>query len=403
MKNKVVTIPINGHAELTDPFEKGRNKFYVNVNVKDIPLEMSLEYNPRNADTESRVSKNISESLLSESNNFNLLNRGLTVIADEAKIDGRRHCLELKNPILIDGGHTWAVIKKFIIPTLQMEKKPGFTDAFVEMKVLTNINSDLAIELAESLNTSAQVKDVSLENLKGSFDWLKDAIKDTPFHDKVSYKENELGEIDVRKIISILTLFHPNFVADEPVIAYSSVQKCLSMWKDPEAQEGYQKLRPILVDILEFFDYVQLKFEDNYKKAGGFNAVNPHYTPKSSAVKMGKIVEIKSVDEGFTLPFLRDTCYYKYPMGWIYPLVGSFKPLISFKGSGAKWRMSPFDFYNEHGKNSISALLSTIKDLGRNNPNYAGKNRLLYSKLTEVVMNQYTKLIGVDLDQVVKV
>ena len=60
-------------------------------------------------------------------------------------------------------------------------------------------------EIAGGLNTSVQVQDMSLDNLEGLFEWIKDELKSEPYFERIAWKENQPGEFDARDIVSLLT------------------------------------------------------------------------------------------------------------------------------------------------------------------------------------------------------
>ncbi|MDZ7543821.1 AIPR protein, partial [Clostridium perfringens] len=75
--------------------------------------------------------------------------------------------------------------------------------------------------LAEARNTSVAVDDKSIEELKGSFDCIKEIIQNQKigtdkYFDRIAFKQNEYwgdkektNVIDVREIIAIMNMFNP--------------------------------------------------------------------------------------------------------------------------------------------------------------------------------------------------
>lgn len=378
-----------------------------------------MDVNPRSQNTDSRVSRQIQGGLLDNSANFHLLNRGLTVTAFDTKYDARSQdlCLELANGYygVLDGGHTYAVIRKNIAPYLVQPvetetedkaptktlERPDFFDAFVRMEVVTGVKSDLLVDIARSRNTSAQVKDESLANLEGSFDWLKDILAKTPFGPQVAYKENEddnIYPIDIREIVALLTLFHPTFQDTEkpPIMGYSSKGRCLELFRNEP--EGYQSLRPIIPDILKLYDYIHLHFADLYKTIGGFGAVGDNKATKS--VKLAKVTGVKGVKEGFPLFYLGQTAFFQFPDGWLLPVLSALRGITSYK-TVSKWKVDPYKFFDRVGKGLVKATLESALSLGRN-PNAVGKSRPHWIQLHERVLNSYMKMLNIDVEQEVK-
>lgn len=60
-----------------------------------------------------------------------------------------------------------------------------------------------------------QVKEFSLEDLGHGFDWLKKVLEHSELMGRVRYRENEPKPVDVRTVLALLTLFHPQWEIDD--------------------------------------------------------------------------------------------------------------------------------------------------------------------------------------------
>jgi hypothetical protein len=435
MKSKMFTIPVDSGrvTTLIDPAGQGHDSYYAYVKITDLPLDLPMDVNPRAQNTESRVAKQIANGLIDASDVFHILNRGITITAKSAKYDGRSGTLTLELVPgvygLLDGGHTYAVIRKNLeayetkskeatkkqvevtvtdlnsqaLNEVAVEEAPSFLNAHVRIEVLTGVKDELLVDIARSRNTSAQVKDESLANLEGSFEWLKEVLGKTRFGDHVAYKENEDDNdfpIDVREIISLLTLFHPDFQESEkpPIMGYTSKGRCLDLFrKEPEK---YQMLKPIIPSILELYDYVHLNFAEMYKSIGGFTGIGDDLAkPKTRGIKLAKVTGVKAVKEGFPLYYLGGKANFRFPDGWLYPVVSAHRGICSYK-SVVKFKADPKKFFEQAGKNLVGMTLEASIGLGRN-PNAVGKSRPHWTQLHERVINAYLKLLNVDTEQTV--
>lgn len=418
MKTKQVTIPVasNRISQLRDPARSGHDTIYAYVKVSDLPLDMSMDVNPRAQNTESRVARQISNGLVDDSKIFHLLNRGMTITAYDAKYNAKTEklTLELADGYygVLDGGHTYAVIKKNLAPYLEPPKegeepkeKPEFFEAYVRVEVIVGVKSDLLVDIARSRNTSAQVKDESLANLEGSFEWLKEILFKQRFGEQIAYKENEDDAqfpIDVREIVALLTLFHPKFEDAEnpPIMGYTSKGRCLELFREDE--EGYKALRPIIPSILEMYDYIHLKFADIYKTIGGFGAVGDSDKHKNQkGVKLAKVTGVKHLEEGFPLYYLGETAHYKFPDGWLLPVLSALRGLCSYK-TVVRWKGDPKQYFDKYGKSLVKMTLESSLSLGRN-PNAVGKSRPHWTQLHERVLNTYLRMVAADTDKNVAV
>jgi len=422
MKTKTYKVPVTPEriSLIKDPTGQGHDTIQALVKISELPMDIPMDVNPRAQNTESRVARQIQNGLLEESEAFHLLNRGLTITAYDADYDGKKGLLSMQLAGgfygLVDGGHTYAVIRKNMEPYLIQpeadkkneaaepqveEERPEFLDnGFVRMEVMIGVKNDLLVDIARSRNTSAQVRDESLVNLEGAFDWLKEILNGTSYGNMIAYRENEDDEkfpIDVREIVALLTLFHPHFQESEkpPIMGYTSKGRCLDLFRDKP--ESYQSLKNIIPDILKLYDYIHLKFAEIYKDIGGFSGIGEDAKPTKRGLKLAKVTGVKAVKEGFPLYYMGEKAHYLFPDGWLFPVLSSLRAIVSYKNN-AKWKVNPFKFFDTTGKQLVQTTLETSLSMGRN-PNAVGKNKPHWVQLHAHELNQYLKLLNVDTEK----
>ena len=207
-------------------------------------------------------------------NTFHLKNIGIQINANAVrKIAEDKFEIELPDTEhhgVLNGGHTFELITKRIkdgsIPPNQ----------FIKIEVRTGIPNEWLAEIAGGLNTALQVEDMSLDDLKGAFQWIKEALATEPYIGAIAWSENDKGEYDARDLVSLLTCFHigyyPNDKSVHPVEAYEKKSKALDQFReDFELYDGdeFKRLRPILKDILTLHDVIQFEFAPVHVKNGG--------------------------------------------------------------------------------------------------------------------------------------
>ena len=99
-----------------------------------------------------------------------------------------------------------------------------FEQQYVKLEILTGVEG-IFEDLAAARNTSTQVQDKSIANLRDYFELIKRAISAEPFKDRVYFMENDDGDIDVGDILAILNLFNIDAYQDMdsfPVTSFSS-------------------------------------------------------------------------------------------------------------------------------------------------------------------------------------
>jgi hypothetical protein len=408
MKTKTYAIPVGKDriCILADPTNPQHRVINAYVKISELPLNLPTDVNPRAQNLESRVARQIRAGLLENSDVFHLLNRGLTLTAFGAEYDTKNQNLNLELASgfygLVDGGHTYRTIAASIPESNSPEvETPDFlSDGYVKMQILVGVKGELLVDIARSLNTSAQVKDESLANLEGSFDWIKEILGKTSFGDKIAYRENEddtLYPVDIREVVSLLTLFHPSFQDSEtpPMLGYTSKGRCLDLFrKDPS---GFQMLRPIIPDILRMYDYIHLHFATIYREIGGFKFLDEDKPKTRRSVKLAKVSGVRHIKEGFPLYYYGETAHYLFSDGWLLPVLSSLRAIVSYK-TVAKWKADPFKFFDKVGKGLVQMTLERSVSLGRN-PNSVGKDKAHWMSLYGHNQTRLLRMLNVDTDK----
>ena len=177
---------------------EGRAKYVCYIQCLSIPNDLLdwMNTNPREQKMSTNVARKISDGLL-EKRNFHELNRGILMSVDSIVFDNKTGTveIELNNPDVhgnIDGGHTLKAIIE------AKDKQILSEDRYVFFEALTGLDS--TVELAEARNTSVQVDLKSIEELKNSFECIKDVLSPLPFSNRIQYKMNEYWGQDIDTI-----------------------------------------------------------------------------------------------------------------------------------------------------------------------------------------------------------
>ena len=265
-------IPVSQEhiRSIKDPHSKKISIIHALIKVRDIPSgDIPDKINPRShveLKMKSRIPEAIEDSITDAPELFHLLNRGCLILAKKAWYDNQKNILhfviesEDENG-MVDGATTDRVLAQLKrqasnadFASLKENEVPAhFKDAYIHVEIIAgDIEPDLRLKLADARNTSEQVKEFSLLDLGGRFDWLKEELEKSEFRGKIRYRENELNPVDIRTILALLTLFHPKWLEldRDPIVAYTGKGAVLEYYKSSEWIDGYKKLKPILVDIL---------------------------------------------------------------------------------------------------------------------------------------------------------
>ena len=346
--------------------------FIAVCDVKDLPDNIPMGTNPREQKLTTAVPKKIKASLLDETNlDFYLLNRGLllSVASVSFKNSSKELTLEFSNEDYhgnIDGGHTYKIIKEF---RDQLDKGKQF----VKIEIVKGIE-DIFQRLAAARNTSTQVQDKSIAELEGRFDLIKDVISGTPYADDIFFRENEDGRIDVADILSILYMFNLDMYPNDnntkfPTSSYCSKKKCIDTYIKYHKECGnkpinpYVKMQPIVQDIFRLYDHIEKNMGKYYREqnpAGKYGLTKGVVT-----AKIGKPCKSK---------FYECDMDYQTPAGFIYPVLGAFRALLTENPENNKyeWVKDPIAVANMIGGDLVNTTVECSRSLG-NNPQSVGK------------------------------
>lgn len=350
-------------------------------------LTEGLSYGPnaRRPNTRKHVYKKVDESLMNENcleDTFHLKNLGIAINAHAVtRVSDDRYDIDLRDTEhhgIVNGGHTLDLIVRRIkdgtIPRNQ----------FVKVEVRTGIPDDWLPEIAGGLNTALQVEDMSLDDLKGAFEWIKEDLASEPYFGTIAWSENDKGEYDARDLVSLLTCFHigfyPNDKTVHPVEAYEKKSKALDQFRqDFEENDGaeFLKLRPIMKDIFMLHDTIQLEFAAVHVKNGG----KPRHL---------KIMDTKPEDgrQVFHFTFSGQQAKERLQTGALYPILAAFRWMVEQDRSGNyRWRGgfgNVLKRWKESAPDLARKTFERSKELGGNS-NAIGKSRTHWDTLHQTV------------------
>jgi len=249
------------------------------------------------------------------------------------------------------------------------------------------VDSDLISDIARGLNTGIQVAPQSIYNIAGVFDWLKKEISDEAYSGRISWKESDDEEYDVRDLIAILEVFNifdfPNEVnvGKHPIAAYEKWSTPLTKFaadheenKETLWNSKYYRLRRLLKDGLVLYDRIRHDFRAMHNDEGG------------KAGKMN-IIEAASERRGkFDFPFAAlPGSEYRLTKGATFPILAAFRTYVEVhpKTGEARWRggfEKVLSVWEEAGPTLVDETFQLTKE-GIRNPDQIGKNRKHWGNL----------------------
>ncbi len=166
---------------LPDPVDTGIEHHFMWVHVSDFPDGLPLEANARRPkqNLNRDIDKKVRASLLNEEctpRTFHLKNLGETIVAERVQLTSKgiyEVLIDEEAQGILNGGHTARIISDM------REENP---DNFVLVHIETQVPEELVPEVSEGLNTTIQVQQKSIIELRGDFfEWIKTALKNEPY------------------------------------------------------------------------------------------------------------------------------------------------------------------------------------------------------------------------------
>ena len=370
-----ITFKVQSFRKLPNPYkdaaEGAPQMYYAMCDVTELPDEFPMATNLREQNFGTDVSKRIHASLREEAErNFFLLNRGILLSVKDAAYTNASGELSLvfeddEVHGNVDGGHTYKIIQE-----LKSQTTPG--TQFVKLEILTGVEG-VFTKLAAARNFSAQVPITSHAELEKRFDLIKDVLEPS-VNERIAYKQNEKGEMDISEILAILHLFnlleYPNNQTEyHPISSFSGRTTCAKRYINIHKEHGtnienpYVRMTTIMRDILKLYNQLEIKMGDYYAEG------NP-------GGKYGKVkgVSGEKGDKKYVSKIYGQKMDYSTPTGFIYPILGAFRSLVTIGEDGYyRWAIDPFVTMDKLGKELVCTTVDRSRTLG-NNPQSVGKD-----------------------------
>lgn len=383
--------------------------------------------NPRTA-TVNPITKAIYETLDKSPELFWYKTKGILLATKHCDIlDRNRIRISLEDNIfegIMDGGHNTFATARFIIDKLfgvslkkwedckhywennyneiiksfeKVEHEPQFQFS-IPVEIIFPSDDESAreeyyasiAEICSARNNNIQLKETAKGNQVGCYDYLKDKLCNYP----IIWKTGENGKIRAEDVIAMANV--PLYFLQEKgllpegikkfnrVNLYSSKGQCVTFFNEVISNPSVSKeehgkfiITNTLIksaldmteDLMKFFDQLYIKFPDMYNSNQG---------------SFGRITAVKNGAPSKPMFGTTDAqCYYTYPDGYIYPLLGGVIGLMKYDESSntLKWAVNP----NSESFNLMDLQLMKYvgwlkKDL---DPQRNGKNQLMYMEAEE--------------------
>lgn len=375
------------------PVFEGVTKHAFLVQAKHFPSGLPTGANARDpVGMNRRVYRDVTESLRTNEalpGSFDLMNLGITVIADRVEmVDKKSFKVFISDDDgIVNGAHTARIIE-------QCQTDQEIPDEqYVEVRIVTGLEHapiTLKADIAKGQNTGIAVRPESIFDSQGIFGFLRETVQDQPWAGRISWRESDPGDYDVRDLTSVLDSMNViDFANDSnrhPVHAYEKwsigVNRYAQDYKEHEGElekRTYAALEPLLLDGLRLYDRIRHDFRhifnETVSKAGG----------------RLRIIEEAPASKGkFDFVFANlPSDKYRLTKGATFPLFAAFRNCIIYDKSTHRcsWRGgfdSVMHFWERIAPDLVRETYEATKDIGRT-PDILGKNRSHWANLHRVV------------------
>lgn len=357
------------------------------VRATDIPLELGdyMRVNPRIPSRDDKdalkgsVIKGIMDTLFENPSDMAIKNQGIYLLVEDVKAykeAGSQEYIELtlsdsKVHGIVNGGHTYAAIID-AIDTEDKTKLQTLQEAFVRIHVMSGIEKDKVVEMAEGLNRSKQVDNPSLAELSGEFERIKDVMREKTGADEIAYHQGDSGDFYITHILSLMEMFNMERFPDDkyPTSLYNSQQYGLKYFLEDAKHNGpvAKLLTSRLPDILVLHDSIK-KLTPDAAKRNGFTY---------SSMKIGNSRTGSAKNKGVKLHFLGETVDYRVPNGWAYPIISAFRANVTWNPERGifHWKVPLAELIPTVIDELVGVCVKSNKDVGA--PDKVGKQSSVY-------------------------
>jgi len=345
------------------------------------------EPNPRETDISKKAYEPQKEYALNNplfefhSSPFVLIAHRVKIVDSGAVLVTFRHGFVL-NPALndgqLDGGHRRDIITFFI----EQDKLSESDYRVINVNIITgftdrNERAELGHNHNHGVNNTLSTK----ENNKGSYDIVKEALKNTFFAEKIAYKQNAKG-VKVGSVIRSVVPFNVESFPKGSSPIHPNENSLVRHFA--EHQEEYSKLMKILPEIIELSELICY---------GGFSLYSGVYGIRKND---------DNLDTMSGQMRAKDTLTYKGIVGsaikqdWGYFLLSTFRHLLILDSEGYyRWKIS-FEGVKEFVSNSLPELIEKIRKRNKKLRTFGmfarEESRIAKGKLSVKKLNRWEEL-----------
>nr|WP_236117187.1 AIPR family protein [Hassalia byssoidea] len=371
-------LPVDEYRTLPVPFYglgDGRQPKLATcfVRASEIPdaLKEWMSVNPRiprfnkKDELTGSVARAIVTTLMEEPEKFVIKNQGIYLLTEKAnhtKETGGQGILTLRfsDPQrhgLVNGGHTFQAIRQVAEDPDRLEP----WEPYVRLHIfeMGGANSSVITEMAEGLNRSLQVDNPSLENLRGTFDEIRNSLQGKLGYEQIAYRQGDSGDVDIQQVLMYMSLLnikkfpdrktHPHTIFSQSKVVLDTFIEDIkpdNKSDNKSDDSAFKRMIPHLHEILVLTDSIQ-KLAVEQQTLGRLKV--------SNAKKQNRVRSEKNKNR--PAYFAGGVIGGNLPAGLLYPMLAAFRANISPKA----WNEGRFEWLAE----PQDLLKATIEEMAQ--------------------------------------
>ncbi len=360
--------------------------------VKHLPLDGWLKVNPRTPDRNAKdlltghVVRGIKETLAEAPKDFAIKNQGMYLLVDEIGEyerlrEGGRLRLRLSDPEahgLCNGGHTYAIIREYADNAGDLK---ALEEAFVRLHIFQGIDPEKVPAMAEGLNRSKQVDDPSLQNLRGLYDSIREAMKGRAGENAIAYRQGEDGAYYITEVVRALMFFNADRFNDRrhPNNLYRQQKKMVGIFEEDHSKN------PSPMKLIVPHTHEILTIMDKIAKATPAAAKNAKFE-LGRMVESGKARVGSAVHKDTQLHFIGEAMDHKVPNGWLMVMLAAFRADVDWDlGVGKfEWKVPVDELLPEVIDDLVRVCVQEYRD-NKVKPDEMARNASIYEQCYDKV------------------
>ena len=349
------------------------------VKAAEVPPGIPDDANPREPNLNRQVYRRVRASLdgAEGEGSFHLKHGGIVLVAERVeRMPDERYRLWFNPNVkqgIANGNHSY----QLLLDAQAADAIPG--NQYVEIKVHTGVPPQVVPDLAEGLNTSMQVREESLADLRNQFEWLKKSLS-PPGEKAVSWHEGDEGDYDVREVIALLMALDPTrYPLEDPVGIENTYARLSSVFRSYLVDPGkVERFGTIAREAMELYEYVRYSATTLWR--GRFR---------------GTLIADRKKNSLFSFPFLPDSkgnprkSDARLTKAAAIPCFAAFRTLVDVPENGpVTWRY-PFEdiksLWDDYGPEVMREVHDAVTKQHNGNTHYAGRSVMLYRATTKTL------------------